>query len=135
MGAEKRWGSLETFLDMVGKARDKASYIDKKLSQELDRIGKQYGMIDSSQSEPVRKRSRSRSRERRRSRSRSRSKDRRRDRSRSRERRRKSRSRSRERRRRSRSRSPSTERRTMKFARPGEKIVGSSFSRRNEETH
>jgi len=126
--AEKRWGSLETFLDMVGKARDKASFIDKKLSQELDRIGKQYDMIGSSQSEPVavRKRSRSRSSGRRK-RSRSRSRDRRRDRSRSRERRRRSRSRERRR-----SRSPSPERRTMKFARPGEKIVGSSFSKRDD---
>ena len=70
---------------MVSKARDKASYIDRKIQTELDRIGTQYGMPGSEiQSKPVeKKRSRSRSYERRK----------------------KSRSRSRERRRRSRSRS------------------------------
>ena len=35
--AEKRWGSLATFLDMVSKARDKASYIDKKIQADLER--------------------------------------------------------------------------------------------------
>ena len=150
--AEKRWGSLATFLDMVSKARDKASYIDKKIQADLDRIGKQYGVLEPdnashnsvskhgreqrrSSSRERRKRSRSRSYERNKRRSRSRSRDRRRSRSRSSDRRRdrsrdRKRSRSRENRRhghRDRSRSRSGER-AMKFVRPGDKISRSVFT-------
>ena len=139
--AEKRWGSLETYLDMVSKARDKADYIDRKVHNDLDRIETQYGMMGSKSSNgPVRddnksrnrevKRSRSRSRDRRRSRSRSKERRKKRSRSRSFERRkerRRSRSRSRDRRR-ERSRSRSNERPAMKFVRPGEKISSSSYS-------
>merc|ERR1719410_2784445 len=141
--AEKRWGSLATFLDKVSKARDKASYIDKKIQADLDRIGKQYGVLEPdnathnsvskhgreqrrSSSRERRRRSRSRSYERNKRRSRFRSRDRRRSRSRSSDRRRdrsrdRKRSRSRENRRyghRDRSRSLSGER-AMKFVRPG----------------
>ena len=135
--AERRWGSLGTFLDMVSKARDKAAVIDRKTQTELKRISDQYGLSTSQEEEPYkerkirqrdhsrerrkRSRSKSRSRERKRERSRSRSREKRRNRSRSRERR----SRSRERYRR---RSPSEERKTMKFVRPGEKIKKGSYS-------
>eukprot|EP00092_Neocalanus_flemingeri_P033318 GFUD01036233.1.p1 GENE.GFUD01036233.1~~GFUD01036233.1.p1 ORF type:complete len:820 (+),score=317.06 GFUD01036233.1:41-2500(+) len=146
--AEKRWGSVGTFLDMVSKARDKASYIDRKLQGELNRLEKEYD-ISAEPSKHVKKdnkdrersdrpsfrqvRSRSRSNEKR---QRSRSRDRR-DRSKSRGRHNRSRSRdkrdrsgsrdrynrsrSRERRNRSRSRDRS-DRTAGKFAKPGEKM-------------
>jgi len=40
--AEKRWGSVETFLEMVSKAKAKASYIDRKLEEELSRLERDY---------------------------------------------------------------------------------------------
>lgn len=40
--AEKRWGSLDTYLDMVMKASVKASYIDRKLQEELNRLKREY---------------------------------------------------------------------------------------------
>jgi len=123
--AEKRWGSVETFLGMVSKAKAKASHVDRRLQEELSRLEReyQYSMDDepNRHTKGIKKpkddrtdirgfrkaRSRSRSTEkRRRSRSRSRSKEKRR-RSRSRDKkdaRRRSRSRSRNR---SRSRSRS----------------------------
>ena len=90
--AEKRWGSLPTFLDMVNKARDKAAVIDGRTKTELKRLTEQYGLSseleDSGYKERrIRKRETSRER-RRRSQSRSRSRERRRERSRSRDRRR-----------------------------------------------
>merc|ERR1712179_378036 len=130
--AEKRWGSVETFLGMVSKAKVKASYVDRRLQEELNRLEKEYDYTmdgepfkqengnkkprnDKSGNRDFRKvRSRSRSKERgRRSRSRSRSTEKRR-RSRSREfrdARRRSTSRTRNR---SRSRSGSTGRRDRK---------------------
>jgi len=130
--AEKRWGSVETFLGMVSKAKAKASYVDRRLQEELNRLEKEYQYTmdgepfkqengnkkprnDKSGNRDFRKvRSRSRSKERgRRSRSRSRSTEKRR-RSRSREfrdARRRSTSRTRNR---SRSRSGSTGRRDRK---------------------
>ena len=123
--AEKRWGSVETFLGMVSKAKAKASHVDRRLQEELSRLEReyQYSMDDepNRHTKGIKKpkddrtdtrgfrkaRSRSRSTEkRRRPRSRSRSKEKRR-RSRSRDKkdaRRRSRSRSRNR---SRSRSRS----------------------------
>ena len=40
--AERRWGSVETFLGMVSKAKAKASYIDRKLQEELERLEREY---------------------------------------------------------------------------------------------
>ena len=46
--AEKRWGSVETFLGMVSKAKaNKASYIDRKLQEELERLEREYKFMDS----------------------------------------------------------------------------------------
>ena len=36
------WGSVETFLGMVSKAKAKASYIDSKLQEELERLEREY---------------------------------------------------------------------------------------------
>ena len=44
---EKRWGSVDTFLGMVSKAKAKASYIDKKLQEELERLEREYKFMDS----------------------------------------------------------------------------------------
>jgi len=111
--ADRRWGSLSAFLDLVVAARGKAAHIDRGLQGELDRLTSQYSLQTGDGGEAQqrdtssrkrrnfsrdRQRDRSRSRERKRSRSREgrRSKSRDRKRSRSRERRR---SRSRDRRR------------------------------------
>jgi len=131
--AEKRWGSVETFLEMVSKAKAKASNIDRKLEAELSRLeheyqfsmageparqgkggrGRREGSTDRERPSFKKVRSRSRSRDRRRSRSRdgrdrkrrSKSRDRSRSRSRSAEKSKKQhRSRSRDRRDKSRSR-------------------------------
>ena len=145
--AEKRWGSLKKFQEMLAKAKEKGGMVDEGRKQGRDRrdIGsvKDWRTRSRSRERTSRrersssrerkntngdgKRTRSRSRERVRDSSSSRSEDRRKERSRSRERRR-DRSRSNERRRekrkdRSSSRSPG-----RKFAKPGEKIDNSSKS-------
>merc|ERR1719228_2530175 len=43
--AERRWGSVETFMDMVTKAKMKASFIDRKLQGELARLEKEYHVM------------------------------------------------------------------------------------------
>ena len=138
--AERRWGSLATFLDMLSKARAKAAVIDGRTQAELRRLTEQYGLSSDPELAPGYKERKTRKRDpsrekRKRSRSRSRSRDRRRDKSRSRSReRRRNRSRSRSRDRRSRSRdryrdrSPSEERHVRKFVRPGEKMSKGSYS-------
>jgi len=85
--AEKRWGSVETFLEMVSKAKNKASYVDRKMQEELNRLESEYhfnisGELSNHPSKDKRSKdrmtsdrpsfreARSRSRERRRSRSR-----------------------------------------------------------------
>jgi len=40
--AEKRWGSVETFLGMVSKAKAKASHVDRGLQEELSRLEREY---------------------------------------------------------------------------------------------
>ena len=138
--AERRWGSLATFMDMLSKARAKAAVIDGRTQAELRRLTEQYGLSSDPELAPGYKERKTRKRDpsrekRKKSRSRSRSRDRRRDKSRSRSReRRRNRSRSRSRDRRSRSRdryrdrSPSEERHVRKFVRPGEKMSKGSYS-------
>ena len=83
--AEKRWGGLASFFDLVEKAKNKAAHIDRRLRDDLNRIDSQY-KIQEKRGEGKRERKRSRSRDRRRSRSRSRERRRSRSRSRSRDR-------------------------------------------------
>merc|ERR1712013_139189 len=40
--AEKRWGGLASFFDLVEKARNKAAHIDRRLRDDLNRIDSQY---------------------------------------------------------------------------------------------
>merc|ERR1711997_804261 len=69
--AEKRWGGLASFFDLVEKARMKAAHIDRRVREDLNRIDSQY-KVQEKRKEVKRERRRSRSRERKRSRSRSR---------------------------------------------------------------
>jgi len=146
--AETRWGSVETFLEMVSKAKNKASYVDRKMQVELNRLESEYHYNisgDPAKNPLTDKRPRSKDRNRsdrpsfREARSKSRSKEQRRsksrekrdkrDRSSSRNRSNKSRdggrsnrSRSRDRKERSRSRDRSDRSYASKFAKPGQKI-------------
>ena len=83
--AEKRWGGLASFFDLVEKARLKAAHIDRRVREDLNRIDGQY-KVHEKRGETKRERRRSKSRERKRSRSRSRERRRSRSRSRSRDR-------------------------------------------------
>ena len=83
--AEKRWGGLASFFDLVEKARQKAAHIDRRVREDLNRIDSQY-KVQEKRVEGKRDRRRSRSREKRRSRTRSRERRRSRSRSRSRDR-------------------------------------------------
>ena len=130
--AEKRWGGLASFFDLVEKARLKAAHIDRRVREDLNRIDGQY-KVQEKRGEGKRERRRSKSRDRKRSRSRSR--DRRRSRSRS-------RSRDRERRRgedqsryEEKCREAEERRKSSKFARPsdeGEQRRGSEHRRHDE---
>merc|ERR1719234_2792149 len=80
--AEKRWGGLASFFELVEKARMKAAHIDRRVREDLNRIDGQY-KVKEKREEGKRERRRSRSRERKRSRSKSRERSRSRSRSRS----------------------------------------------------
>ena len=130
--AEKRWGGLASFFDLVEKARMKAAHIDRRVREDLNRIDGQY-KVQEKRGEGKRERRRSKSRDRKKSRSRSR--DRRRSRSRS-------RSRDRERRRgedqsryEEKCREAEERRKSSKFARPsdeGEQRRGGEHRRHDE---
>ena len=128
--AEKRWGGLATFFDLVEKARNKAAHIDRRLRDDLNRIDSKY-KIQEKRGEGKRERKRSRSRDRRRSRSRSR--ERRRSRSRSRSRDRERRREEEQSRYNEKCREAEERRKSSKFARPSEEGERRSDSRRHDE--